>query len=137
MHFKRSAVAAVMALAAAGSGLALSTPASASATATSCSSGYACLFYHPNYTGAIFKQYYSDPNYGDNYFVTSTASQGSEGAGKVVRNDAASVDNWDFNNAITIYYSPNYAGVHQTISAGGAANLNSSLRNNNASGLFG
>ncbi|MFJ2766713.1 peptidase inhibitor family I36 protein [Streptomyces sp. NPDC087300] len=139
MYLKRSMVAAVVALAAAGSGLALSAPASAATaapTAASCSSGYACLFYHPGYTGAVYKQYNNDTNYGNNHFVTSTSSHGSEGAGQVVRNNAGSVDNWDFNNSITIYYSPGYGGAHQTISAGGRANLNSSLHNNNASGKF-
>ncbi|MEV5374854.1 hypothetical protein B7P34_10680 [Streptosporangium nondiastaticum] len=139
MRFKRLAVAGAIAIATAGSGLLATTPASASAEqfAESCSTGYACLFYHPDYTGAIYKQWDDDPNYGNNHFVTSSSTRGSSGSGLVVRNNAASVDNWDFNNAITIYYSPNYQGVHQRIAAGGAANLNSSLRNDNASGKFG
>ncbi|MCF3100110.1 peptidase inhibitor family I36 protein [Streptomyces roseoverticillatus] len=139
MRFKRLAVAGAIALATAGSGLLATSPASASTDrfAESCSSGYACLFYHPNYTGAIYKQYYSDANYGDDYFVTSSSTRGGSGSGLVVRNNAASVDNWDFNNAITIYYSPNYAGVHQRIAAGGQANLIPALRNDNASGKFG
>ncbi|MET9413396.1 peptidase inhibitor family I36 protein [Streptomyces klenkii] len=140
MRFKRLAVAGAIAVAAAGSGLlAATTPASASTDrfAESCSSGYACLFYHPNYTGAIYKQYNNDANYGNNHFVTSSSTRGDSGSGLVVRNNAASVDNWDFSNAITIYYSPNYTGVHQRIAAGGAANLIPALRNNNASGKFG
>ncbi|WP_186785825.1 peptidase inhibitor family I36 protein [Streptomyces misionensis] len=139
MYLKRSVFAGLLALAAAGSGLALSTTASAASAGTaaaSCSTGYACLYYHPGYTGAVYKQYYDDSNYGNNYFVTSTASRGSEGAGQVVRNNAGSVDNWDCNNSITIYYSPDYQGAHQTISACGEANLNSTLHNNNASGRF-
>ena len=137
MHLKRSVVAGLMALAAAGSGLTLSAPASAAPAAASCSTGYACLFYHPDYTGAVYKQWDDDKNYGNDHFVTSTSARGSEGAGEVVRNAAASVDNWDFNNPITIYYHPNYEGPHQTIAAGGQGNLNSTMRNENASGAFG
>ncbi|MEU8550472.1 peptidase inhibitor family I36 protein [Streptomyces roseoverticillatus] len=139
MRFKRLAVAGAIAVATAGSGLLATSPASASADrfAESCSSGYACLFYHQNYTGAIYKQYNNDANYGNNHFVTSSSMRGGSGSGLVVRNNAASVDNWDFNNAITIYYSPNYSGVHQRIAAGGQANLIPALRNNNASGKFG
>ncbi|MGK5734186.1 peptidase inhibitor family I36 protein [Streptomyces sp. URMC 124] len=139
MRFKRLAVAGAIAVATAGSGLLATTPASASADlrAESCSTGYACLYYHQNYTGAIHKQYYDDANYGNNYFVTSTSTRGGSGAGLSVRNNAASVDNWDFSNAITIYFSPNYAGTHQRIAAGGRENLIPGLRNNNASGKFG
>ncbi|WP_181798950.1 peptidase inhibitor family I36 protein, partial [Streptomyces sp. WELS2] len=140
MYLKRSVFAGLLALAAAGSGLALSTTASAASAApaaVSCSPGYACLYYHPDYTGAVYKQYYDDPNYGDDYFVTSTAPRGSEGAGQVVAGHTGSVDNWNCDSSITIYYSPGYAGIHQTIVACGKANLNSSLRNNIASGKFG
>ncbi|MEU1818041.1 peptidase inhibitor family I36 protein [Streptomyces roseifaciens] len=139
MRFKRLAVAGAIAVATAGSGLLATSPASAATDqfAEACSTGYACLFYHQNYTGAIYKQYSNDANYGNNHFVTSTSTRGSSGSGLAVRNNAASVDNWDFDNAITIYYSPNYAGAHQRIAAGGQANLIPSLRNNNASGKFG
>ncbi|WP_237555199.1 MULTISPECIES: peptidase inhibitor family I36 protein [unclassified Streptomyces] len=109
-------------------------PASAAAT-TTCSSGYACIYYHPNYGGAFFRQFPSIPNY-SGYTFTASAN-GSDGAGQGVRNNAASVDNWDFVNSFTVYYHPNYTGASQTFAAGGGGNFNTTLRNENASGCFG
>lgn len=107
----------------------------AAAADTTCSTGYACLYYHPNYQGAFFKQFPSIPNYSSYRFTTS--ANGSDGAGLSVRNNAASVDNWDFNNAFTVYYHINYTGASQRFAAGGGGNFNTTLRNENASGKFG
>ncbi|QLE72871.1 hypothetical protein FGW37_15885 [Streptomyces rectiverticillatus] len=139
MRFKRLAVAGAIAVATAGSGLLATSPASAATDSftQSCSTGYACLFYYQNYTGAIHKQAHNDANYRGNTFVSSSSTRGSEGSNATVRNNAASVDNWDFNSAFTVYSLPNYQGAHQRIAPGGAANLNDQLRNNNESGRFG
>lgn len=131
MRFRRVAVAGAVALA--GFGTALATAGTANA-AESCTSGYACLHYNSDYQGAFYRQYFNIPNYAGYYFSASSA--GSAGAGQAVKNNTASVDNWDFNNGIRMYFNSNYAGVSQGIPAGGAANLNTSLKNDNASGKF-
>lgn len=58
------------------------------------------------------------------------------GAGVAVKNNTASVDNWDFDWGIRQYFNSNYGGASQGIPAGGAANLNGDLKNDNASGKF-
>ncbi|MCC3775433.1 peptidase inhibitor family I36 protein [Streptomyces sp. UNOB3_S3] len=139
MRLRRLAVAGAITIATAGSGLLTTTPASASAErlAESCANGYACLFYFNNYTGAIYKQWSSDPNYGNSVFVASSATNGDSGVGRLVRNNVRSVDNWDLNNAFTIYAGKNYQGAEQRIAAGGEANLITAVADKNESGRFG
>ncbi|MDR3083845.1 MAG: hypothetical protein LBV60_23510 [Streptomyces sp.] len=132
MRIRNLAIAGTLALAGLGTGLA--TAGTASAAGDYCSSGNACLHYNSNYKGAFYKQYAAISNYAGYYFSASAA--GSSGAGLSVKNNTASVDNWDFTYGIRIYYNSNYAGASQGISKGGAANLNATLKNNNASGKF-
>ncbi|WP_078964680.1 peptidase inhibitor family I36 protein [Streptomyces aureocirculatus] len=102
--------------------------------AVSCSTGYACIHYHPNREGAVYKSK-NDANHGNNRFVASTRPRGGNGAGQTVRNNAASVDNWNFGQRFRVYKFPNYQGTYTTIAAGGEGNLGA-LRNDNASGKF-
>ncbi|MFF2026307.1 peptidase inhibitor family I36 protein [Streptomyces sp. NPDC058171] len=137
MRIRKTVLAGAVALA--GLGTALSTTGTAHAgssgsAAVECASGYACLYYNSNFSGAVYRQYTAISNYDGYYFVAS--SKGSAGAGSSVKNNAASVDNWDFAFGIRIYYNSNYGGVSQSIGAGGTANLNASLKNQNASGHF-
>lgn len=133
MRIRNLAVAGTVALAGLGTGLATAGPAGA-ADGEYCTSGYACLYYNSDYSGAFYRQYFDIPNYAGYYFSTSAA--GSAGAGTAVKNNTASVDNWDFYNGIRMYYNSNYAGASQAIGAGGQANLNATLKNENASGKF-
>lgn len=134
MHIKRLPVAAAaVALAGIGAAFVTAVPASA-ASSEYCTTEYACLYYNSNYQGAFYRQLLDIPNYQNYYFSTSAA--GSNGAGLSVKNNAASLDNWDFQSRVRVYFNSNYAGVYQTIAAGGQANLNSSLKNENASGSF-
>ncbi|MFJ4769949.1 hypothetical protein ACIP88_12625 [Streptomyces uncialis] len=135
LRIRRTLLAGVVALA--GLGTAMSTTGTAHAdssaiAAVECSSGYVCLHYNSNSNGAIFRQGFDIPNYAGYSFVTS--SKGSAGAGLSVKNNAASVDSWNFTWGFRIYYNSNYGGVYQSIGAGGTANLNADLKNQNASG---
>jgi hypothetical protein len=137
MRIRRTVLAGAVALA--GLGTAMSTTGTAHAgssgsAAVECASGYACLYYNSNFSGAVYRQLIAVPDYAGYTFVAS--SKGSAGAGSGVKNNAASVDNWDFANGIRIYYNSNYVGVSQSIGAGGTANLNPDLKNQNASGRF-
>ncbi|GAA2993488.1 peptidase inhibitor family I36 protein [Streptomyces fulvorobeus] len=133
MHLKRLAASAGIALTVAGSTLAFATPANA---IISCSDFHVCLHYNSDYQGALFDQLYDTPDYAGRYFEASI--NGSAGAGQQVKNNAASVDNWDRLSRVRIYYNSNYDGsyAYQTIAKNGKANLNATMKNNNASGKF-
>ncbi|NEA40798.1 peptidase inhibitor family I36 protein [Streptomyces sp. SID11385] len=131
MRARKFVALAATGLSALGIGLATSGTANAAET---CTSGYACLYYNSNYKGAFYRQYFDIPNYANYYFSASAA--GSAGAGLSVKNNTASVDNWDSYNGIRIYYNSGYQGTSQGIPAYGQANLNPDLKNDNASGKF-
>ncbi|WP_371493953.1 peptidase inhibitor family I36 protein [Kitasatospora sp. NBC_00374] len=130
---KVALVAAAAAAAAAttlGSGVAFATDNSGN-----CTSGDACLYFNSNFEGARV----GDPgrnNYGTTYTFKSWQG-GSNGAGVYTKNNAASVSNFDTNFAVHIWYNSNQAGPVQTIGAWDAANLNATLKNNNASQSWG
>ncbi|MGW1882101.1 peptidase inhibitor family I36 protein [Streptomyces sp. NPDC001970] len=135
MHLKRFAATGVTVLALTGAGIATAAPANA---AVSCPSGYACLHYNSNFEGAIFAQADGVSNYAGLKFSASTYPNGSRGAGAYVKNNAASVNNNNLHNAFRVYYNSGYDGsyAYQTIGAWTASNLNSTMKNNNASGRF-
>ncbi|MFJ6466182.1 hypothetical protein ACIQM0_35030 [Streptomyces sp. NPDC091387] len=133
MRLKHLAAVGAVALATTAGSLFLASPANA---AVSCSVDYACLHYNSNNEGALYKQYYGILDYAGLTFSASTSTNGGNGAGQAVKNNAASVDNWDFDLGIRIYYNSNYdySFASQRIDKGGFANLNSTMKNNNASG---
>lgn len=92
--------------------------------------GDLCLYYNSNLAGARF----NDP-YTDNYagWVFKAWSGGDAGAGQAVKNNAASVRNYDSAVTGVIYFNSNQAGATQKIAPSSSANLNSTLKNENAS----
>jgi hypothetical protein len=93
--------------------------------------GDACLYYNSNLAGARD----ADPNT-NNYGTTYTFKAyygGSNGAGQLVWNNAASVYNETSCYDLHIWYNSNQAGAMQTIGKSDWANLNATLKNNNAS----
>ena len=110
--------------------------ASAAARDARCEYGEVCFFYNSDQSGAI-----SD-------FDTSVAQYGSSqpgcydfkgvlnGAGRCLKNNAASVVNLT-DKPLTVYFNSNYQGPSQTIPPYSFANLNSTLKNNNASHRIG
>ncbi|MET8839131.1 MULTISPECIES: hypothetical protein [Streptomyces] len=127
---RRFAAAAALA-AAIGSGIVFAPPAAAAAE---CTAGYTCLHYNSHYQGGIYKQWGQVSDYAGKTYVAST--NGSAGAGQTVKNNAASVNSFDYNREFTVYYNRNFncEVACQTIGVAGAQNLNASLKNNNASG---
>lgn len=99
---------------------------------TSNDGGFAdlCLYYNSDYAGARF----NDPGM-DNYagWVFKSWSGGDAGAGQAVKNNAASVQNYDPKCTAIVYYNSNQAGASQKIGPDDEANLNSTLKNENAS----
>jgi len=115
-------------------GLATAAPASA-AIDFDCATGEVCLYYNSSSYGygAVYVQYDKVPDYAGKYF--SSGRNGSSGAGVEVKNHAAAVDSWISSN-FRVYYNRGYSCsvACQTIPSYGTVDLNSSLKNNNASG---
>lgn len=108
---------------------------SASAATPDCKSGEICLYYNSSSYGfgSVFIQRYDIPDYAGSYF--SSGYYGNSGSGTVVKNHAAAVDSWQPYKFV-VYYNSNYgcSVACQTILPWEAKDLNSSLKNNNASG---
>lgn len=96
-----------------------------------------CIHYNSSAYGygAYFEQKSSINDYAPYKFVAG--DNGSAGAGLSVKNNAAFV--WNLNDrAFQVFYNSYFscAVACQTIPSGGQVNLNSQLKNNNASGMY-
>ncbi|MFF3450857.1 peptidase inhibitor family I36 protein [Streptomyces sp. NPDC002667] len=103
------------------------------ASASDCTEGAACIYYNSNLGGAFANDNGDNiDDYGTWKFYYSSGT----GAGylQYVKNNAASIDSGNDAGGYRVYYNSNYAGVYQTIGGNSWANLNSQLKNNNASG---
>lgn len=116
----------------------------AASTATQCETNFVCLYYHSsdyatshggNY-GAVMETAANISDFKDWYFYKS--AYGSDGAGLSVKNNAAYVTNWHPTKTYRVYYNSGYSCVYacQDIHGAASADLNSQLKNNDASGKF-
>ncbi len=122
-------------------GLALGAPAAEASGPGNCVSGDgatgtggdSCLFYHQGFVGGYFGSPYSI-NYQGNSFGGCN-NNSCDGDGDAVRNDAASVANFDTACTVTVWVYPLGTGgnIGQSFGPWGSGNLNTSLRNNDAS----
>lgn len=116
-------------------GMSMLTAVAGPASATGdCAIGAACLYFNSGLAGASYEQSGNISDYLHYYF--SANSGGSTGAGYSVKNNTASVDNWNPFQGIRLFVNHGYGGASQTIVAYGSGNLNGTLKNNNASGEF-
>lgn len=92
--------------------------------------GDLCLYYNSNLSGARFNDPYTD-NYAGWVFVAW--SGGSAGAEQSVKNNAASVCNYDPTYTGIIWFNSNQAGPNEAVPPLACLNLDSTLKNNNAS----
>lgn len=93
-----------------------------------CQAGEFCLYYNSYQQGSVSDFTGSISDYGTTYvFKGPGAGQGSR-----VKNSAASVWNRTF-GSVRVYYNSGYSGASQAIAPGAKANLNSTLKNQNAS----
>ncbi|MFI9783597.1 hypothetical protein ACIHEI_08850 [Kitasatospora sp. NPDC051984] len=138
MKIRSKIAAGAISIAALGLGLISASPASAYASPGDCSNAGACLFYSPGFSGAYFgdtsgtSKGYEDYPYNSTY----TFGGGGSGSGQYVRNNAASVYNYNSSDSVWIYYSPGGYGVSQRFYPKSGGDLISALRNNNASQCF-
>ncbi len=112
--------------------LAVSAPANAAVAQNGvCESGEFCLYYNSDRTGSLSDFTGSIADYGTYKFKSAGAGQG-----QLVKNNAASVRNLTF-RTVTVFYYSNYGGSSQAVAPGAAANLSTTLKNQNASHRFG
>jgi hypothetical protein len=141
--FRAAVAAGAISLSLAGSVLAMAPASASTARETSarvssespvpqeCLGYYDCLWYSPDMEGSMWGSLWlHNPviKYAKNYeFFTSGAGNGQD-----VRNNAASVGSGS-SFCATVYYSPGYAGLSQTVSPYQGASLVPGLRNEDAS----
>lgn len=90
-----------------------------------------CLYYHVNLTGSLWDKSSGDgPDYnlGDNHFIAP-----GDGHGQVVRNNAASARDRDYDETVHLFYSPNMMGTVDIIYSDSWLNDLGPLKNNEAS----
>ncbi|MCP2341428.1 CHAP domain-containing protein [Actinomadura rupiterrae] len=129
-------------LALAGSALALTAPLLASVSPASaasrdgvCDSGEFCYYYNSNEAGSVSDFTGSVGDYGTVQPSCYDFKGPGAGQGLCVKNNAASV--WNRTGyTVRVYYNSNYAGASQDFAPGASGNLNTTLKNNNASHQF-
>ncbi|WP_143626257.1 hypothetical protein [Streptomyces viridosporus] len=112
--------------------LALAPSASASGDGVCHTDRDACFFYNSDLKGAKVD---IDDCWSYNHVNFKFIGPGN-GAGITLKNNAASVQNWSHYNPHFVYYNSNLQGPRQQINPWSWSNLNSTLKNNNASSVF-
>lgn len=96
-----------------------------------CSEGYGngelCLYYNSNWQGAK-----ADFLNAKSTFGTYTFLAPGSGAGQLVKNNAASAQNWDHNRTAVVFFNSNWQGTYDNVWTWTAVNL-SNTYNDNAS----
>ncbi|WP_165978448.1 SpoIID/LytB domain-containing protein [Actinomadura darangshiensis] len=130
------AVAATAAMTIGGAALvAASAPASAAGRNGVCDSGEFCYYYNSGNKGSISDFTGSVADYGTKQPSCYDYKGAGAGKGKCIKNEAASVWNRS-SKTVRVYFNSNYGGKYQDFKAGAKGNLNSSLKNQNASHKF-
>ena len=110
-------------------------PAAAAARDGVCNSGEFCYYYNSNEAGSVSDFTGSLANYGTTQPTCYEFKGPGNGKGLCIKNNAASV--WNHSSkTVRVYYNSNYAGHYQDFKAGAKGNLDSTLKNNNASHKF-
>lgn len=131
----------LLALTAISAAAALSTTAAVPGTAQAagrdgvCDSGEFCLYYNSDNAGSVSDFTGSIPDYGASQPGCYEFKGSGTGQGLCVKNRAASVWNRS-SRTVRVYYNSGYGGSSQTFVSGARGNLNSTLKNENASHEF-
>lgn len=134
---KRAAVgASAMALLATSLSAFGASPAQAAARDGVCDSGEVCFYYNSDFGGSLSDFTTSIPDYATAQPECYDFKGPGAGKGLCIKNQVASVRN-KTTKPVKVYFNSNYGGSSQTIAAGASANLNATLKNNNASHYIG
>lgn len=115
--------------------LLLANPASAAVRDGVCDTGEFCYYYNSNEAGSVSDFTDSVDDYGASQPTCYEFKGAGNGQGLCIKNNAASVWNRS-SQTVRVYFNSNYAGSYQDIAAGAKANLNATLKNNDASHQF-
>ncbi len=129
---RRACAVVVSCVAVATGAVAFASPASAAARDGACNSGEFCYYFNSNNAGSISDFTDSIDDYGASQPTCYEFKGAGNGKGLCVKNNAASVWNRT-GKTVRVYYNSNFAGAHQDFAPGAKANLNATLKNNNAS----
>jgi Peptidase inhibitor family I36 len=84
-----------------------------------------CLWFSTNFVGSLSDYFNSDPNLGDNRFLTPGL-----GLGQVVANDSESALNADTRLSVVVFTGVNGSGAGGTVAPRAFGNFNASFVNN-------
>ncbi|WP_433174822.1 peptidase inhibitor family I36 protein [Actinoallomurus sp. CA-150999] len=126
---------ATAAVALGGAVLATASPASAASRNGVCESGEFCYYFNSNNKGSVSDFTGSVADYGAKQPSCFDFKGSGAGKGKCVKNSAASVWNRS-SKTVRVYFNSNYGGRYQDFKPGSKGNLNSGLKNQNASHQF-
>ncbi|MCX4471624.1 peptidase inhibitor family I36 protein [Micromonospora sp. NBC_01655] len=114
--------------------LAVAAPAQAASRDGICDAGEFCYYYNSDHAGSISDHTGSLADYGSTQPDCYEFKGAGNGQGLCIKNNAASVWNRT-GNTVRVYYNSDYDGsyAHQDFAPGAKANLNATLKNNNAS----
>lgn len=101
-----------------------------------CETGEFCYYFNSDHAGSLSDFSGSISDLGATQPSCYDFKSVGNGKGTCVKNHAASV--WNRTSGpVTVFFNSGYAGAEQTVAADGKVNLNSALKNQNASHLFG
>ena len=100
-----------------------------------CETGEVCFYYNSGYAGSMSDFSASVANYGTDPATCYVFKSAGAGQGLCIKNNVASVRNKS-SQPVKVFYNSSYGGTYQTIGANSAANLNTTMKNNNASHQF-
>lgn len=101
-----------------------------------CESGEFCYYYNSNNAGSISDMSYSLGNYGTDLATCNHFVGAGNGKGQCIKNNAASAWN-QTGETVRVYFNSGFVGDYQDFAPGERANLNTKLKNNNASHKIG
>ncbi|WP_169807809.1 peptidase inhibitor family I36 protein [Actinomadura hibisca] len=110
-------------------------PASAAGRDGTCDSGEFCYYYNSGNQGSVSDFTGSVSDYGTAQPSCFDFKGAGAGKGQCVKNQAASVWNRSA-KTVRVYFNSGYGGSYQDFKAGAKGNLNSTLKNQNASHQF-
>lgn len=97
-----------------------------------CEAGEFCYYYNSYQAGSMSDHKASQADYGATQPTCYEFKTAGNGQGVCVKNHAASVWNRT-GHTVRVYFNSSYGGSYQSVAAGAKVNLNSTLKNQNAS----
>ncbi|GAA0971891.1 hypothetical protein GCM10009555_024010 [Acrocarpospora macrocephala] len=131
----RILTAATAAMALGGTVLATASPASAANRDGICQAGEFCYYFNSNNQGSVSDFTGSVADYATKQPSCYDFKGPGNGKGKCIKNAAASVWNRS-SKTVRVYYNTGHTGTYQDFAPGAKGNLNSTLKNQNASHKF-